>query len=582
MIKSYPDIPIERDEDDLLGISIFVDSLSEFILKCTTPMTIAIQGDWGSGKTSIMNMIKRRIEKNVITVWFNTWQYSQFKMASELPISLLSYLIEKISDESGKQNMLNTISKVLKSAALFTSKVVVENLAGETLANVVGSLGSNPMLDYAREIDNIKKEFQSIVAKRTEKEGKERVVIFIDDLDRLAPDVAVEVLEVLKLFLDVEKCVFVLAVDYEVVSQGIKKKFGDMVPEEKSKSFFDKIIQLPFRVPLEYYQVDRFVERTLNDWGLNADQKEIGIYKDLIINSIGANPRSMKRLFNSFQLLKEIAAKRSSNQQISNNTLRLLFAILCMQMVHEDLYVYLLNHKDEFLDEGFFNVEDSKSLASKIYGESRNYDAKKAEKMFSFYEAFLKAAQLDEDESLSEEEIRNIYEILNLSSITSHSAVDSTEGQDSFLRYICRGVAKELVNIINKKIRNGFSLYQGRNSLEAHCQRQISINDFILTIDFEIIPKDDGLWLKFKVFNYRYKDKKWFEENFDKIFNGLNYIKETENPSCLIVTLFNEAIFDNVKTSKIDYSKIAKCAYDKTSETLKEVLRRLDSLAKIE
>lgn len=55
------------------------------------------------------------------------------------------------------------------------------------------------------------------------------MVIFVDDLDRLQPAKAVELLEVLKVFLDCEKCVYVLAVDYEVVTQGIKQKFGDLL-----------------------------------------------------------------------------------------------------------------------------------------------------------------------------------------------------------------------------------------------------------------------------------------------------------------------------------------------------------------
>lgn len=51
-------------------------------------------------------------------------------------------------------------------------------------------------------------------------------MIFVDDLDRLVPSKAVELLEVLKLFLDCKQCVFVLAIDYEVVIRGAIKKYG--------------------------------------------------------------------------------------------------------------------------------------------------------------------------------------------------------------------------------------------------------------------------------------------------------------------------------------------------------------------
>ena len=56
-------------------------------------MTIAIQGDWGSGKTSMMNMIREQLGDRVITTWFNTWQYSQFNMGDALAVSFLSSLI---------------------------------------------------------------------------------------------------------------------------------------------------------------------------------------------------------------------------------------------------------------------------------------------------------------------------------------------------------------------------------------------------------------------------------------------------------------------------------------------------------
>ena len=86
------DIPVENIEDEALGLRAYVDSLTEFIQQCETPMTIALQGDWGSGKTSLMNLIKTKTvnsNNKIHTVWFNTWQFSQFEMQGELSISLL-------------------------------------------------------------------------------------------------------------------------------------------------------------------------------------------------------------------------------------------------------------------------------------------------------------------------------------------------------------------------------------------------------------------------------------------------------------------------------------------------------------
>ncbi|CDH45065.1 P-loop NTPase fold protein [Candidatus Contendibacter odensensis] len=110
-MKGYTDIPVELIKDDIMDVRVYIESLSEFILGCETPMTIAIQGDWGSGKTSMMNMIKQAITGKIVPIWFNTWQYSQFEMASYLSISLLSNFLEKIGAEEESQNFLRSIAK---------------------------------------------------------------------------------------------------------------------------------------------------------------------------------------------------------------------------------------------------------------------------------------------------------------------------------------------------------------------------------------------------------------------------------------------------------------------------------------
>jgi predicted KAP-like P-loop ATPase len=58
MLFGLKDIPLESFNDDALEIGDYAKSLSDFIQQCETPLTIALQGDWGSGKTSLMNLIK--------------------------------------------------------------------------------------------------------------------------------------------------------------------------------------------------------------------------------------------------------------------------------------------------------------------------------------------------------------------------------------------------------------------------------------------------------------------------------------------------------------------------------------------
>ena len=61
---------------DLFAIEKYVSGLSAFIQNCNTPMTISIQGTWGTGKTSLMQIVQAKLkeENRSQCIWFNTWQ----------------------------------------------------------------------------------------------------------------------------------------------------------------------------------------------------------------------------------------------------------------------------------------------------------------------------------------------------------------------------------------------------------------------------------------------------------------------------------------------------------------------------
>lgn len=80
----YPDKPVSNINEDLFNVEVYVNALCSFIRSCETPMTISVQGDWGSGKTSLMNMMMANLQGSVWPIWFNTWQFSQFDMGHGL------------------------------------------------------------------------------------------------------------------------------------------------------------------------------------------------------------------------------------------------------------------------------------------------------------------------------------------------------------------------------------------------------------------------------------------------------------------------------------------------------------------
>ena len=263
-----------------------------------------------------MNLIQQKVQPNVAqTVWFNSWQYSQFGMQNDLAISMIYHFVNELgTDEEG--SVKSTLSGMMRfgkalvvGGIIGTASILVPG-AGEAVKGTAEHLKKDEEISEAMLLNNLKKKLDELVKKKIGKGGDQRIVVFVDDLDRLLPEKAVELLEVFKLFLEIPGCVYVLACDYHVIQEGLKKKFGLGSDELKGKSFFDKIIQLPFSMPLGQYDVTRYLKSLFEKIGIQCVDDDIKIYQDLINDSVGFNPRAMKRLFNSLQLLNIVAGKK--------------------------------------------------------------------------------------------------------------------------------------------------------------------------------------------------------------------------------------------------------------------------------
>ncbi len=414
----------EATQEDLFEIKKYINGLATFIETCNTPMTISIQGAWGTGKTSIMQIVNNILTANGKTknIWFNTWKFSQFNMDETLAVSLLSYLLDELSiSDSQKEKASKTtqairlaqnIGKVGKDVLLSMLEVSAgskitgwaENGINKVQEAVMGQ--SNPNTA----IKDLNEQFSLCVKETLELAKKERVVVFIDDLDRLEPRKAVELLEVLKLFLDCKDCVFVLAIDYEVVCRGVEAKYGRL-SDDKGKSFFDKIIQVPFKMPVAEYNIQNYVINCFHEIGINCPN--IDDYIELIKLSVGTNPRSMKRLFNVYLLLTIVVSEEVLEYDKNKH---LLFAVLCMQHSFEETYNYIVARKDTITSDDLLMLADS---GIQDIGLSED----EAERLQPFMEKFIQAIHLEKSGAISEAEMNNLRNVLGISTISS-SGID--------------------------------------------------------------------------------------------------------------------------------------------------------------
>ena len=130
-----------------------------------------------------------------------------------------------------------------------------------------------------------------------------------------------------------------MAIDYQVVVKGLEAKFGKQTPENERefKSFFDKIIQLAFKMPLADYNIGRYILNLLKqiDFEDFEDEKlDPKLITEFVNLTISGNPRSIKRLINSLSLIKiinDIDEDQDSDFLKDEVGATIMFAMVCLQ-----------------------------------------------------------------------------------------------------------------------------------------------------------------------------------------------------------------------------------------------------------
>ena len=368
--SSVIDVPRQPNQEDLFGIQVYQDALIEYIKYTGTPITIALQGEWGSGKTSLMNSLRFSLcdvsTSSYFGVWINTWQFALLHSSSQAVIGILESIINQIGALNPSQQRWEkskqVIGGIFKRMAVVGTKVATQTvgLDGEGIEELfTGNDDADSNVEKLK--DEVVRLIDDVMAHAKDKNG---FIFFIDDLDRIDPPLAVEILELLKNLFDLKHCVFVLAIDYNVVIKGLRPKFGEITAqnEREFRSFFDKIIQLPFSMPVASYAIDNFLVKALQDIAFfNAEElKNQGLVSDLseiAQLTVGTNPRSLKRLTNTLSLISiinRIQSQKAQEQGSEENqptaldtfTKKLSYAMVCIQIAYPAIYNLLLDEPD--------------------------------------------------------------------------------------------------------------------------------------------------------------------------------------------------------------------------------------------
>jgi len=350
-VASIIDKAKEPNQGDLLEIEKYTNGLIRFIETSATPITIGIQGEWGSGKTSLLNTIRDELCDQEGTkhypVWLNTWEYSLLSEPDETLVKIIIGLIDQIGllTKKSSEDSFKKVSAIGKSLLSRASK------AGGVIGMAAGVASDAVDINASGEasIRELRLALQIVIDKAIESSDRRAFIFFIDDLDRLDPTVAVSILELIKNLFDLKHCIFVLAIDYGVVIKGLQSKFGEMTDQNEweFRAFFDKIIQLPFSMPISSYNISKYLKSLLVDVDYFAkedleNEKALSKIVEVVSLSVGTNPRALKRLANSVSLIEIIRG----DQPITPEERVIEFALICIQIAYPLIYSLIQREPD--------------------------------------------------------------------------------------------------------------------------------------------------------------------------------------------------------------------------------------------
>lgn len=239
--------PASPFKGDALGREELCERWTNFVENSTTPYVMAIDGKWGTGKTTLLRMWAAYLRsKGFKCVEFNAWQADFYGEA-------LPALIGEITGLPADKNLKAFTAKVKKlSRTLFTqdtARKIIPLIAKEVSGGKAVAAISKAMTDALKDHDavahyksyrNAVDEFKEALQKfASGGEDGRPLVIFVDELDRCRPDFALDILEKVKHVFDVESVFFVFAVNKEELGKTIQSVYGEIDSERYLRKFFD-------------------------------------------------------------------------------------------------------------------------------------------------------------------------------------------------------------------------------------------------------------------------------------------------------------------------------------------------------
>ncbi|RLC07336.1 MAG: NTPase, partial [Deltaproteobacteria bacterium] len=298
------DTPLLDPDEDRLGRKEFARFLAQAILKMNADegFVFALNGPWGSGKTTVINFVLHFIEKAdkseipLVVVRFNPWWFSGREQ-------LLHQFFTQFRAALGEADVSDDLQKVGNKLDLFANILApltfipTVGTSAEVVRQVVKSVSASTKAaaeTLNKDVHKLRVTIDSLLRKQ-----HSRILVVIDDIDRLPAEEIRQLFQVVKAVADFPKTIYLLAFDRRVVSDAL-----DTLQSSSGESYVEKIVQCPFDLPssdrvslrrLLFEQIDEIMKGTPEEL---IDTVEFGnLYWDGI-DSFIKTPRDVKRYIN--------------------------------------------------------------------------------------------------------------------------------------------------------------------------------------------------------------------------------------------------------------------------------------------
>jgi hypothetical protein len=331
------------------GFKEIARALADIIQTSEPRFAVGIFGSWGSGKSTLMEAIADYIDKEkAIVVPFNAWRYERephliLPLLDTIRASLSSWADDQNRPEQAKErarDIAGRIGKVVRAlAGSFTAQIGVPGAisfsfdtekALQALSPQSEDSARAPQSLYFTAFQELNSAFQEV-----EQATFNRIVVFVDDLDRCLPQSALTVLESMKLFFDMPGFVFVVGMDEDVIERAVSSKFTEEKPTGQGatldgaldREYIKKIFQVPYAVPTMapgdlVELLDVIIQQGWMDDTQRDDLKDrVRRYLPYIAPEGRINPRDVKRFVNAYTLQRMIHSDLDPNTVLALQTL---------------------------------------------------------------------------------------------------------------------------------------------------------------------------------------------------------------------------------------------------------------------